>query len=139
MTQKNNTNTVQTYIQTYIHTPEEGRNDAGVNEWEERWEAVPLPLAIAFLLCCKCFHHPETHGHRTADVTQHKASSQLHRKKWLLDKNHFLKWRGYAKAEVNYSDGVNTTKTNCRYKYKYRECVTSFQTCPISLSSLYMW
>lgn len=73
-----------TYRQTYMHTPEEGRNDAGVNEWEERWEAVPLPLATAFWLCCKCFLHPETHGHRTAGVTQHKASSQLHRKNGLL-------------------------------------------------------
>lgn len=61
-----------------MHTPGEGRSDAGVNEWEERREAVPLPLAVAFLLCCKCFSHPATHGHKTADVTQHKASSQLH-------------------------------------------------------------
>lgn len=71
----------------------------------------------------------------SADVTQHKASPQLHRgkKECLPDKNHFLKWRGHVEAEVNYSDGVNATKTNYRSKDKYRECATSFQTCPISL------
>lgn len=35
-----------------------------------------------------------------SQVPRHKASSQLHRKKGLLDKSHFSKWRGHAKAEV---------------------------------------
>lgn len=51
---------------TCVYTPEEGRNDAGVNEREEGREAVPLPLDATFLfwLCCQCLLHPETHGHK---------------------------------------------------------------------------
>lgn len=47
------------------------------------------------------------------DSRRHTAQSffsAAQKKEWFLDKNHYLKWRGHAKAGVNYSDGVNTTK-----------------------------
>lgn len=94
--------------------------------------------SCSFMLCCERLLHSETHGHRTAELAQHKAS-------FLLDTDKHLS--SSKTTTISLSKEVTQrltsitqkerkkTKTKYRFRDRDRQSVTTFRTYPICLQS----